>query len=491
MKKFFSLIAAVLTLSGCNAPEEGISALPETSDGGAQSINDYEFEAEGEIYDNECSIELGENVSINGEGAWFSDNRVTISESGVYTVTGSLSSGNLYIKGKQTVKLILENAEIISDNGPAITSESDRLYIKCTENTKNLLSSEDKENDAVDCSGELFIDSGKLSVISGGSYDKENGRLLGKGISADKITLTNCDLTVSSYDHGIKSRGELIMSGGEYSVTSEKGKGITAEGNVSLYNAALTVLYSEEALESKSTLTIDGGTVILNATDDGINTGGDTDNDHSLNIKNGTVIVTADGDGLDSNGDINISGGTVIVYGPVSDGESPLDMGERNKINITGGTVLALGSTGMMNAPEDNYIASRSLNAEKGDRITVTDRNNNVILSVVTEKSAKGITFGSVNAESCRIYKNATVSGTEDPYGVITSGTAEGGTEILSEEIEKGGFPMGGHFGGDKDMTPPDGFKGERPDGAFPEGMTPPEGMDFPNGRINPETAEN
>ena len=71
----------------------------------------------------------------------------------------------------------------------------------------------------------------------------------------------------------------------------------------------------------------------------------DADEDSLLQINGGTILVNAGGDGLDSNGILEMTGGTVYVSGAANNGDGALDYGI--KATISGGTILAAGYQGM------------------------------------------------------------------------------------------------------------------------------------------------
>lgn len=563
MKKILSAMLALLAVGGCNSVPEGISTLPQNTQSEQLGMSDFEIAEETDAFSNECDISLGETVNINGEGAVIDDNCITISESGIYKITGTLENGMIYIGCKETVKLVFDNAGINNDNGSAIISESEKLIIECEADTTNFLSdgkeytykrsfenaekheatlyaegklllagkgklsvsgnysesitageltvkgnlqvdAEDNgiiadggisclgahisltaekdgmktdssisaadssitisaENDGIQAESELNASGVVFDISTSGDIESDS-ELSSKGIKAGKLVLSDCTVTVNSTDHSVKSDGTADISGGEMVLSSSMGKGITAEGALTVNDAEITVLMSNEGIESKSTLTINSGNLNITSTDDGINTGGDDmTSDHSIIINGGTVVVNAEGDGLDSNGDIAVNGGVVVVYGPVSAGNSPLDWGEMGfSLKVTGGKVLAMGDMGMMMNTGSDCFMSSSLNAKEGDVITVADSNGNVIISAVTPKSAQGIIFSGV--QDCRVYKNGTVDGTADEYGIITSGTVTGGTEI-----EAG---MAGGFGGKGGRHPQD-FPTGKPDREIPQDGMP------------------
>ena len=76
--------------------------------------------------------------------------------------------------------------------------------------------------------------------------------------------------------------------------------------------------------------------------------GGQEESDPSLQIilEGGTLTIDAEGDGIDSNGTVSISGGSLVVNGSVQGGNGPLDAA--GDITITGGRVWALGTSDML-----------------------------------------------------------------------------------------------------------------------------------------------
>lgn len=49
--------------------------------------------------------------------------------------------------------------------------------------------------------------------------------------------------------------------------------------------------------------------------------------DYQLHINGGTIVMYAQGDGLDSNGIAVMTGGTAIVHGPTGNGNGAIDAG--------------------------------------------------------------------------------------------------------------------------------------------------------------------
>ena len=531
MKKYLSLISALCFIGGCSYGQEGVSSLPLNTKAESSGLTNYDILEETDTFTNRCEISLGDDININGEGAWIDNNCITISESGVYTISGQLSDGMIYVECTDKVKIILDGVNITKENGSAVISNSERLILKSQDGKENTLASNGGSDAAVYSVGELvLVGNGVLSVSGEGDGIKSDSgielteckitvaagndgieaekkltasnaavaidttgdiiadeELSSKGIKAGEMELDGCSVTINSTDHAVKADGAILINGGAYTIASSAGKGISADGVLTLDGADILISDSEEGLESKTTLTIESGNINITSTDDGINTGGDDEAvDHSMIINGGTVIVNAEGDGLDSNGDIRVTGGTVVVFGPVADGNAPLDYGDNgNSMTVTGGKVLAVGSAGMMVAPKDNYIASRNLNAQENDKITVADNDGNIIISAVLPKSAQGVIFSDgTSAEGYKLYKNGNVSGDADENGIITDGTIAGGTAVEAGALQGfGGMGHGGFDGGMRpDGQPPAGEPPAMPENgemgtppAIPDGGMPPE----------------
>lgn len=93
-----------------------------------------------------------------------------------------------------------------------------------------------------------------------------------------------------------------------------------------------------EGIESKATLTINGGNIEVSAYDDALNA-----SDH-IAITAATCMRTGSGnDGIDSNGTLTISGGTTVASGTRMP-EDGIDC-DQNTFIIDGGTVIGIGGS--------------------------------------------------------------------------------------------------------------------------------------------------
>jgi uncharacterized membrane protein YgcG len=166
-----------------------------------------------------------------------------------------------------------------------------------------------------------------------------------------------------------------------------------------------------------------------------------------LRITGGTVVVDAGGDGLDSNGDIYFEGGTIYVSGPSSDWDAPIDYGEgSSQWVVTGGIIMAAGYSGMAESPdvEDNSQCSIYYQlddyAEDGETAVLTDANGNVL---VQYSFVHGYNVVIVSSPDLEVGQTYTLTVGDQSYEIeLTS------TSYSNRSFGFGGGPGGGGFGG-------------------------------------------
>lgn len=164
-----------------------------------------------------------------------------------------------------------------------------------------------------------------------------------KGIKCGgDLVLSGGSCTITSTDHAVHAAGTAVLSGTALDITSDN-KGISSHGDLTISDGTITIHSCTEGIESKAEMTISGGEIrILNATDDGLNTGGADSGTHAMTISGGYIYINASGNGVDSNGTWAMTGGT--YSGTLNDD------GYAEGGTVSGGTeVTANGGTGSMN----------------------------------------------------------------------------------------------------------------------------------------------
>lgn len=127
----------------------------------------------------------------------------------------------------------------------------------------------------------------------------------------------------------------------------------------------------------------------------------------SLTINGGTIYVNAEGDGLDANGDILMTGGDVTVHGPANGGNGTLDFGGTCKID--GGIFRGVGSVRMAQNPDEDsqqptIVWNIGQTLEAGTSILLKDSTGKQMDEIITEKSIQWYAFSSPELTKGEVY---------------------------------------------------------------------------------------
>jgi hypothetical protein len=441
-------------------------------------------------YENEQAITLnGNSISTEADGVAVNGSTLTITKEGTYLLSGELDNGQIIVDAadEDKVQIVLNGVSITNESSAAIyVKNADKVFLTLAEGTEN----------SVSTTG-TFVDTDENSV-DGAVFSKSTLTVNGKG-----------SLTVSSTAHGIVSKDDLKVMSGEITINAEKsglcGKDsvriaggtltITAgsngiksdneedadKGYVYIVDGSITVSESKEGLEGNN-ITIAGGTISLNASDDGVNI---NDESGTLIINDGSLTVYAKGDGLDSNGDILMNGGTVTVFSPDNGGNGTIDVGEaQNKAVASGAAFIGLGVSGM-NVQFDSsstngcILVTLGSSYEAGTKVTLTDASGNTVLETEAVKTFNSVQLSSPSIEAGQTYTLTVGSDVTEitmESNLYGEGQGFGGHGAMGEfgnhengEFQQGERPEmleGGFQNGERPEMPEGGFQnGERPEG--------------------------
>ncbi|KGK91170.1 hypothetical protein DP73_04850 [Desulfosporosinus sp. HMP52] len=255
MKKPLSIVLAlallVTGLAGCASSKE--SSTVETVSTTTSTVNpvsvtydedDYYFDWKNSSYK---TIGLnGSSATVNGEGLDVQGSIVTISKSGVYEITGSLTNGSIVVDVNRdtddgTVFLVLNGATIQSQTSAPI-------YIK---NSKKAV---------------ILLENGTDNSVAGGSdyVVNEDGEPSAAIFSKSDLTITGGGkLTVTAdYNDGITSKDDLKITDGSLIVTS-KADGIVGKDSVSIKNGSFEIIAGKDGIRSTNETDEDKGNVVL------------------------------------------------------------------------------------------------------------------------------------------------------------------------------------------------------------------------------------
>lgn len=536
-----ALTASVL--AGCSGSEDGSTSSAQSSAGqtteaseaadpGADleaalgiSLSDMFTDRDMEVgYDDAACVHItldGDTASADSDAVSVAGSTVTISEEGVYLLTGTLDNGMILIDAEDSDKihLVLDNVSVSNASSAAIYVRcADKVFLTLAPDSENTLSNggsyeaiDDNNIDAVIFSkedltlngaGSLTIEAaaghGIVSkddlVITGGSYDitAEKHGLAGK----DSVRIADGSFTIVCGKDGLhgsndddETLGFLYIAGGSFSIAAGD-DGMHSDYILAITDGVIDITECYEGLEGSS-IYISGGEISVTATDDGMNAakgssdettdenagqagmdgagnraldGGLAENDPDCNIyiSGGALTIDAGGDGIDSNGSLYVSGGTLIVSGAAGGGDGALDYA--GSAAITGGTVLATGFADMAQnfgtgSTQGCMLVSVS-SRTAGTAVTLTDSAGTVLASWEAAK-----TFDSVLISAPGLAEGETYT--------LTAGDFS--TEITMDSLIYGDGSMGvmgtpGNGGGG--MMLPDGEAPGR-DGDFQPGEAP------------------
>ncbi|MHC1787645.1 MAG: carbohydrate-binding domain-containing protein [Christensenellales bacterium] len=171
----------------------------------------------------------------------------------------------------------------------------------------------------------------------------ETMKALKAGVS---LTIKGGRFNLNAQDDAVHSNGDVTIENGIFTITTGD-DGVHADNSVLIKGGDLTISGCYEGLEGK-TVTIDGGSILINASDDGINAAGGAAASGGREaaqagvqviINGGTVKVTAGFDGIDSNGTLAINGGVVDLTSQRSGGGGTYAIDTNGGYTYTAGQV--------------------------------------------------------------------------------------------------------------------------------------------------------
>ena len=291
--RIFIVLLAILLLAGCsnqtNTGESNTPSPSETQDsqGGNQSSEDTSPETVLNIsemfsdrdsdasYDESTSAVItlsGTSAECSSDAVSISRSTVTIKDEGTYILSGTLDNGMVVVNAENTdkVQFVLDGASINSDTSAAIyVAQADKVFVTLAADSQNSLSN----------GGEFTaIDDNNIDAAV---FSKDDLTFNGEGA----LTVT------SPAGHGVVSKDDLVVAGGEYSITA-----------------------GEQGLSGKESVRIADGTFTITAGKDGIHA--ENTDDTSLGfvyLAKGSYTITADGDGISASNVVQIDDGSFNI----------------------------------------------------------------------------------------------------------------------------------------------------------------------------------
>lgn len=386
-----ALIASMLTASvvGCGAANTALSQSSLEEQAVATTQNSEESQAAGtKAFADEASLtqtaveggvidttdlftnrDMEQEADLTGAQSitLTSGNDVTISEEGVYVLSGTVTDATVIVDADAAkVQIVFDGVSITNEDAPAIyVKNADKVFVTTTEGSENILATTgafvadgDTNTDAVIFSKDDLTLNG-LGTLVINSTDN--------GVSCkDDLKVTGGTYQITCASDALEANDSIRVAGGTLSIETQK-DALHAEndeddtvGYIYISGGTLDISSVDDGIQGTTYIQIDGGTmninagegieatyvqvndgnITINASDDGINASQKSSAiEPVLQIRGGNLSVTmaqGDTDALDSNGYIYISGGTVDINAQFAfDFERGAEM--------TGGTVYVNG----------------------------------------------------------------------------------------------------------------------------------------------------
>ena len=281
-------------------------------------------------------ITLGETIAVDGEGVVLEDNKVIIKSAGTYSISGTLSDGQLVVEtgDEDNVSLILNGVNITCSNSSAI-------YVKNSKNTYISLA-EGSENQLTD---------GESYVLDDEVNNEPNAAVF--------------------------SKSDLFISGtGSLIVNANYNNGIASKDDLEISEANLIVSAAHDGIRGRDSITILSGNITIDAKGDGMKSNNDEDEEKGyIEIQSGNINITALEDGIQAETNLNIIDGSININSG-GGSENAVKTNSNNKMNFGG------------DRPSQDAVSGASESTEKGANNTSTNTNNIELINLSAENSS-------------------------------------------------------------------------------------------------------
>ena len=431
---------------------------------------------------------------------------VSITAAGTYVFSGDCDNGSITVKkGVTGVTIVLNGLTLTNDDSAAITlnktAEASLIAAAGTTNTVADTEGSNDENAAVK------VKSGAALAIGGTGTLTVDGNVKNgiKGAADAVITVAEVKLNINAADDGLSCGDELNITGGTLNITAggaavkaspdtgdTENPDTTSLGNVTISGGTLTLNATEDGIQADGDLTISGGT--FDVTANGGHTTALTDDSASckgfkagktLTVTGGTLTVDSADDALHANTDVTISGGT-LTLATGDDGvhaDNDLVIGTKGasststpRINITasyegleGTTVTVYSGDIDVVASDDGVNAANSTLGERSDKYAINIAGGDLYIDAGSDgldsNNDINITGGKVEVYGADAMMDAAIDydgtftlsgGTLFGAGMEPSAGTQAYTAVGETSPSGGGMGGGPHGqGGGQGMTPP------------------------------------
>lgn len=275
-------------------------------------------------------ITLSDSGITGGEGVTVDGRTVTITTAGTYTLSGSLTDGQIVVNtdDEEMVRLILNGVTLNNATGSPINIvKATETAVILADNSQNIISdaasyvfadpTADEPNAAIFSKSNLTI-SGNGTLTVNGNYND--------GIaSKDGLVIVGGTITVNATDDGIRGKDYLVVKAGTITVTAQ-GDGLKSDneedatlGYIAIETGIIQITAGGDAIQAQTDVLITSGEFNLTAGGGSQSVIADTASAKGIkgvvnvNIDGGTFTINTADDAIHSNSQVVINGGTFVI----------------------------------------------------------------------------------------------------------------------------------------------------------------------------------
>ena len=325
-------IATLISLTASMSLAHPVLAQSGTQE--SQSVTSFQSQTSYDESQASQIILADQTATVTGQGASFSDQTLTITQTGTYVLTGSGKNIKLVVEAADTdqVHLVFQNLTLEGEGTLLQINKAQEVVISLAEGSQNALTESQASDD---------------EKVKATIHSQVPLTLNGRG----NLTLT------ALTKNALEVEGDLKVLGGAYTVKAAN-HGFKAEGALDIEAATLTIEAGKDGLHAEHDETTERANISLNptqlsiaATEDGVDAG------NELTIEGGTITVSQSEEGLEARV-IRQLGGDVTIKS--SDDGINASAGSSSKSSDTSATSKTTDASTTSNTADTSSSASQA-----------------------------------------------------------------------------------------------------------------------------------
>ena len=266
-------IATLISLTASMSLAHPVLAQSGTQE--SQSVTSFQAQTS---YDESRSTQItlaDQTATVTGQGASFSDQTLTITQTGTYVLTGSGKNIKLVVEAADTdqVHLVFQNLTLEGEGTLLQVNKAQEVVISLAEGSQNALT----ESQASDDEKVKATIHSQVPLTLNGTGNLTLTALTKNALEVeDDLKVLGGTYAVKAANHGFKAEGALDIEAATLSIEAGK-DGLHAEhdetterANISLNPTQLSIAATEDGVDAGNELTIKGGTITVSQSEEGL-----------------------------------------------------------------------------------------------------------------------------------------------------------------------------------------------------------------------------